>query len=511
MNKLYVLIFALLPLFGCNRTQTDRSGNAGVVGFSEDSLMDRIKGGWAGQVIGCTFGGPTEFGFPGTMIPDYQPITWDSTRVRWYFENAPGLYDDVYMDLTFLEVMNREGIDAPATSHAKAFAGAPYPLWHANQAARYNILNGIMPPLSGHWKENPHADDIDFQIEADFAGLMSPGMPNAASAICDRIGHIMNYGDGWYGGVYMAALYSLAFVNTDISRVVRDALKVIPEESDFYRCIRDVIVAWENDPSDWKKAWFAVESKWAGEAGCPDGVFRPFNIDAKMNAAYVAIGLLYGNGDFGRTLQISARCGQDSDCNPASAGGILGTLLGYDRIPDYWKDPVKPVEDIPFAFTSLSLNEVYRISFSQACEIVRANGGKTENGNIRIIRQDPVPVRYEKSFEGHYPVERRRIGKLLDTALTIKFEGNGFVLTGYASGDNPDEIITLEMVLDKGQPEVIRMPVNSHDRRHEIAWKYALQEGAHTLVIKKLTTSGSHKVQAGDLIIYRSQGYQADL
>ena len=65
--------------------------------------------------------------------------------------------------------------------------------------------------LPGSWKNNPHADCIDYQIESDFAGLMSPGMPNTASEISDKIGHIMNYGDGWYGGVYVGAMYSLAF------------------------------------------------------------------------------------------------------------------------------------------------------------------------------------------------------------------------------------------------------------------------------------------------------------
>ncbi len=96
------------------------------------------------------------------------------------------------------------------------FAHEDYKLWHANQAARYNILNGIMPPASGHWMNNPHADDIDFQIEADFAGMMTPGMTNTGSEFCDRIGHIMNYGDGWYGGVFISALYSLAYTSDDV-------------------------------------------------------------------------------------------------------------------------------------------------------------------------------------------------------------------------------------------------------------------------------------------------------
>ena len=130
------------------------------------------------------------------------------------------------MELTFVDIFEKEGLDAPVESFATAFAHAGFRLWHANQAARYNILNGIMPPESGHWKNNMHADDIDFQIEADFAGLMAPGMVNAAGIYADRIGHIMNYGDGFYGGAYVAAMYSLAYVYDDVYQLVIDALEM---------------------------------------------------------------------------------------------------------------------------------------------------------------------------------------------------------------------------------------------------------------------------------------------
>jgi len=226
-------------------------------------LKDKIAGGWAGQTIACTYGGPTEFRFQGTMIQDYQPIPWNDHYIKWYFDNSPGLYDDVYMDLSFVEVFDKYGLDAPVDSFAFAFANAAYPLWHANQAARYNILNGIMPPMSGLWLNNPHADCIDFQIEADFAGLMSPGMPNSASEICDKIGHIMNSGDGWYGGVYVAAMYSLAFISDDVEYIVTEALRAIPDSSEFYKCISDVIKSYRDNPDDWKKTWFMVQKNWS--------------------------------------------------------------------------------------------------------------------------------------------------------------------------------------------------------------------------------------------------------
>jgi hypothetical protein len=299
-----------------------------MITMSKEQLKDKIMGGWAGQTIGVTFGAPVEFKFNGTMINDYQKIPWYDGLLKKTMVNSPGVYDDLYMDLTFVEVFEREGLNAPVESHAKAYANAGYMLWHANQAARYNILQGIMPPASGHWLNNPHADCIDYQIESDFAGLMSPGMPNTASKISDKIGHIMNYGDGWYGGVYVGAMYSLALTSSDMNYVVNEALKTIPKQSKYYECISDVIKWHKMYPDNWKKTWFELQQKWTNDIGCPDGVFAPFNIDATINSAYVVLGLLYGKGDFTETMEITTRCGQDADCNPSTTGGILGGYVG---------------------------------------------------------------------------------------------------------------------------------------------------------------------------------------
>lgn len=101
-------------------------------------------------------------------------------------------------------------------------------------------------------ENNPHANCLDFQIEADFAGIMAPGMVNSATEICDRVGHIMAYGDGWYGGVYVAAMYSLAYVSDDVEYVVTEALRSIPRESRFHACMADVINWHKQYPEDWK-------------------------------------------------------------------------------------------------------------------------------------------------------------------------------------------------------------------------------------------------------------------
>ena len=520
MIKMTGFCTGLILLFNCSGNE-DKAGPPASPAYpvefslSKAELLDKIMGGWAGQTIGCTYGGPTEFRFKGGMIQDYTPIVWDDTRMDWYYNNSPGLYDDIYMDLTFVEVIDKEGIDAPASSHANAFANAEYALWHANQSARYNILQGIQPPASGHWENNPHADDIDFQIEADFAGLMSPGMVNPASEICDRVGHIMNYGDGWYGGVYVAAMYALAFYSDDIELIVSEALKSIPSESEFYKCMTDVIQWYYQYPEDWKRTWFETEKKWSPDVGCPDGVFKDFNIDARINAAYIIIGLLYGEGDFGKTVDISTRCGQDSDCNPASSGGILATVLGYSNIPEYWKQGIEKVEDMDFKYTTISLKDAYEMSHRHAVEMIKRNGGKEEGDVLTILLEEPEPVRFEKAFDGHFPIQRMDFGwdgKRLENGGALEygfeFDGIGFVMLGRAQkyqSESKDIDILLDVFVDGELHEQAVLPTSYRSRRNELTWKYNMTDGSHKVRIEWKNPQKGYGITMADILVYGPQ------
>jgi len=271
--KLSRLIPALLLLAACSSSQKE-------VTMSTDTLLDKIMGGWAGQTIGVVYGAPTEFKHQGTLIPDNQPISWGEGYVKHWWDRKPGLFDDVYNDLTFAEAFEQLGLDCSTEDLAIRFAYAPYHLAHANQAGRYNVRRGIMPPESGNWLNNPHADDLDFQIEADFIGLMAPGMVQEALEIAQKVGHIMNSGDGFYGGAFVSGLYSAAFIENDPAKVVDMALEGIPAESTFYQCIDDVRKLHRKYPRDWKACWFEILKKWGSDTGCPKGVFLSFDIDA---------------------------------------------------------------------------------------------------------------------------------------------------------------------------------------------------------------------------------------
>jgi hypothetical protein len=385
MKKFYIwtILLCVMLLFALGCTQNK------VLTISEADLINKIKGGWAGKMIGVSFGGPTEFRYNSRINED--PIPWNPESLRRSMGE-----DDLYVQMTFMMTMDRCGIDAPADSFAVDFANAGYMLFHANRKARKNVWDGIMPPLSGHPDYSLHADDIDFQIEADYIGFMCPGMPQTSNEICDKIGHIMNYGDGVYGGMFVSALYTTAYFENDIKTIVKTALKVLPAESQYAQCVQDVIDGYKRQPDDWRATWHELQNRWGDKDIC--GALDPFNIDAKMNGAYIVMGLLYGGGDFEKTMEISTRCGQDSDCNPSNASGVIGILIGYDKIPKRWTKYIDEIADETFIFTNYSFNKAVDRTLHYAREMIVRNGGKVEDDVCYIRVQEPRPARLEQSF-----------------------------------------------------------------------------------------------------------------
>ncbi len=128
----------------------------------------------------------------------------------------------------------------------------------------------------------------------------------------------------------------------------------------------------------------------------------------KINSAYVTIGLLYGDSDFTQSIDIAARCGQDADCNPATVGGVLGVMLGYDAIPPFWLTPLQEIEELNFENTEMSLHKAYTMSYNHALQNIEKAGGKTKGQNIEIPFQAPVPVKFEQNFENCYPIARTK-------------------------------------------------------------------------------------------------------
>ncbi len=361
-------------------------------------FMDKMKAGWIGQMAGVGWGGPTEFHWQGKIGPASEMPQWKPEMINQFGQ------DDIYVEMTFLRTLELYGMDVSIRQAGIDFANSGYPLWHANRAGRDNLRKGIAPPDSGHPKFNSHADDIDYQIEADYAGLIAPGLPNVAIELGEVFGRLMNYGDGLYGGQFMGGMYAEAFFESDPVKLVQAGLACIPEKSQYAECVRDVLAWYKENPNDWEKCWQKIENKYQKNPdyrrfSCDKG---DFNIDAKINGAYIVVGLLYGNRDLDKTIIISTRCGQDSDCNPSSAAGILATTMGYSKLPDKFKSALNM--EARFSHTPYNFPTLIAVCEKLVRQSVIRRGGKIEKdaaGNEVFVLpiETPKPSRFEQCWE----------------------------------------------------------------------------------------------------------------
>lgn len=503
-----------LILTGCGPKESSKPSTKTI---PLDVLQDKIRGGWAGQMIGVSFGAPTEFKYLQKTIEGPLP-EWNAERVKNSIHQ-----DDLYVDMTLAQVLDDHGLDATVEQVGAMFRDVKYPLWHANLAARRNLKRGVPATLSGTPKYNSHANDIDFQIEADFVGLMTPGMPQASNDLCYRFGRVMNHGDGILGGMFVSAMYSAAFFESDPRKLVEAGLAAIPSDSDYAKVIADVLRWHQENPGDWKWNWQKIQDTWDKDEPCPSGAMLPFNIDAKLNGAYIALGMLYGEGDMGKTLDISTRAGQDSDCNPASAAGVLGVVLGYKAIPEEWKQGIDAIANEKFAFTNYTLNEIVTSSEKRAIAMATKLGGKQKGNELEIPIQEAKPMAIEMWNDYGKPAERVSVkdprwsytGKWTgdkmsdqkDASASIEFEGTGFILVGMYH--KMAEAGTAEVYLDDQPPLVIDSSSDEDDPKggESLYHRFDLEPGKHKVRVvilgKPYLEAKEAKVTLRDLVVFR--------
>lgn len=356
-----------------------------------DEYRDKMAAGWIGQMVGVGWGAPTEFKWNGKIIPAESVPPWNPEMVNQFNQ------DDIYVEMTFLRSLEQHGVDVSIRQAGIDFANSGYRLWHANLVGRKNLRSGIAPPDSGHPRFNDHADDIDYQIEADFAGLIAPGMPNVGIQFGETFGRLMNYGDGLYGGQFVSGMYAAAFFEDDPVELVKAGLACIPVESQYAEAIRDTLAWFAENPDDWQATWARIEEKYQRNKAyrrfsCSDG---DFNIDAKINGAYIVMGMLYGKGDLDQTVIISMRCGQDSDCNPSNAAGVIFTTMGLKDLPQRFTSQLDP--KAVFSHTAYNFPELLAVCETLTRQTVRQQGGRIETSDdgkeilvIPVVKAQPV-------------------------------------------------------------------------------------------------------------------------
>lgn len=433
--------------------------------IAEAVLKDKIKGGWVGQMVGCAWGGPTEFRFNNVLMQEKDFPVWEPQKINEVFSN---LGDDVYVELPFLDAIREQGVNADWHTMGDAFRDSSFDLWHANANGRNNLRQGLKVPASGHYRHNRNEatiqwsehDDIDFQIEADFAGIVAPGLPNAAIDLAWRAGHSMNWGNGVYGGVMVAVMHSAAYTAESVDEIIDAGRQAIPVGTRFREMMDNVI--------DWKKQGRTYEENWrlatdAYKRTGVSGVGDPRDdlqasdcdyIDVTQNGAYILLGLLYGGGDFERSMKLAMQAGGDSDCNPSSVAGILGSFMGYEAIPERWKSGLDYKQVFPH--TDYTIDHCIDLSYDLAKEVVAMSGGRisaTESaGEVFVIpRSTIVPAVFEQC--GY----RKNKEGLVDSRLPI---------------DNSPPELKAEITKQKGNTVTFSARAEDNDGIKEYCWFY---------------------------------------
>ena len=423
MRKLLLISAVTLALLAV--TLAPAAGQEKVRRLPVSEYVDKMKGGWIGQMAGVGWGQPTEFKVKGAIIPESQMPPWNPGMTNQHGN------DDCYVEMTFLRTLEQYGWDVSIRQAGIDFANSGYPLWHANAEGRNNLRQGIAPPDSGHPQFNKHADDIDYQIEADYSGIIAPGLPNTTIALGEKFGRLMNYGDGMHAGQFIGAMYGEAFFESDPAKIIRAALRCLPAQSQYAGMVRDVLQWVQDNPDDWQKTWQQVEDKYHKDPKYTHGLCsKPggagaFSIDVKLNGAYVLMGLLYGKGDPDKTILIACRSGQDSDCNPSNAAGILFTTIGAAKIPARFTEKLDL--KAKYSYSDYTVPKVFEVSEKLAREAVAKAGGRIEKNDkgeevFVIPVQEPKPSKLEQCWEPG-PIAGSKFTEEEMAKITVKAKG----------------------------------------------------------------------------------------
>ena len=285
--------------------------------LNKQIYMDKLRACWLGKNIGGTLGAPYE----GSRA--YRDVRGFVTK-----SGEPLPNDDLDLQLAWLVAMERVGAKYLDTNALADYwlAWLP-PHWNEYGTCKTNLRLGLLPPMSGEVDNDKWKTSNGAWIRSELWASLCPGISDLAIryAVADGM---VDHGlaEGTHAEVFTATLQSLAYVESDIRRLLDAALSKIPDDSMVAKTVRLVAQCYDNGV-DVREARERVV-----QLNETLGWFQ-----APVNLGFVAIGLLYGEGDFKRSLLYAVNCGDDTDCTAATVGATLGIIGGTAAIPDDWK------------------------------------------------------------------------------------------------------------------------------------------------------------------------------
>ena len=320
-------------------------------------LEDKIHGAWIGRICGCMLGKTVEGIRTDELIPFLKEtgnypmhryiLHSDLDKVdlikykfgfhgRCFADTIDGMPvdDDTNYTVLYQEIIRKYGRDFTPFDVSRAWLHyQPKDAYcTAERVAFCNFVKGYEPPESAVYK-NPYREWIGAQIRADYFGYINPGNPELAAEMAWRDASISHTKNGIYGEMFVAAMLAVAAETNNIKDIILGALAEIPNTSRLYEEIRFILDTFEKGVSK-EECFKAIHEKYdeyTSHAWC----------HTISNAMIVAASLLYGRGDYGKSICMSVEAGFDTDCNGATVGSILGMANGIKSIPEYWVKPIK--------------------------------------------------------------------------------------------------------------------------------------------------------------------------
>lgn len=244
--------------------------------------------------------------------------------------NEPSANDDLDLQLLWLKAMEENNGRLNAYALGKYWLKYVPVDWNEYGVGKKNMKMGIMPPLSGEYNNSKWKTSNGAWIRSEIWACLAPGNPMLASKFAWEDACVDHgVAEGTIAEIFTASLESAAFIEQDINKLIAFALSMIPENSETAIAVR-TIVASRKAGKDWQTAREEV-IKVTEDLGW---------FQAPRNVAFTMIGLLWGEGDFGKSICIAVNCGDDTDCTGATLGSILGITGGTKIIPAKWREPI---------------------------------------------------------------------------------------------------------------------------------------------------------------------------
>lgn len=293
-----------------------------------ETVVDKIRGGLLGQILGNLNGLPHEFKYikePGN-VRNYIPElfgggrTDDDTDFEWVYIVEMQKRREIHLPYDDILSLWKERINRQ--------------IWCANRYARHLMDIGLKPPLTGNVLLNPWADfNISGQFLCETFGLLAPAMPQTAAKIGLHYTKVAIDGEPAQTTQLFTAMIAMAYVTEDIDRVIDAGLAALDPKSKMLAIANDMKQWYAQHPNDWRMARKLLREKYTLEGD----KIRDTN-GSELNTGSIFGALLYGRGDFSETVKIAFNFGWDADNNAAQVGTIIGVMDGYrNMLANGWK------------------------------------------------------------------------------------------------------------------------------------------------------------------------------